>query len=355
MRKDARTIERFGRQSGPDVLLLVGPGYDRQTFVLSESILRQVSPRWGSLLSSPSISKGQCCRWFSKKTKTLNLRDDRPESIRLVLLIATLQFDKVPKALDFVDIVHLTDVAVRYEAHSLLAGYMDGWLAPYRDRLREWGYEGWLYIAQQFRYEVEYAELAKFIVMHCEVDSTGEKLMVSGSSCAIGGRIPLDTLAQIHENRRQLLCNILKATYDLWTRISRGTNCKLTQASDPNVQRQCAAVNLLALTAHLRALGLFPMLRTPTSIQSSPRDLSLRLADISNTLRIEHVVTARRRSSAPAEPAKHTRCHVGFKLRAAMTSIMEDVRWSTSRLHLAGRHDKEQCGKYLCPASRNTI
>jgi len=186
MRKHATTIERFGKSAGRDVFLLVGSACNRRRFVLSESILRQLGPRWKSLLSSASTSTGHCCSRLRKRPKMLNLRDDRPESIRIILLIATLQFDKVPKALDFADIVHVTDVAVRYEAHSLLAGYMDGWLDPYRDRLRSRGYEDWLYIAKQFGYEAEYAELAWFLVVNCEVDPSGEKLVRSGSSCAMG-------------------------------------------------------------------------------------------------------------------------------------------------------------------------
>lgn len=194
MRKHATANERFGQPAGRDVFLLVGSACNRRTFVLSESILRQLGPRWKCLLSSASTSSGHCSSRLHRRPKTLNLRDDRPESIRIVLLIATLQFDKVPKVLDFSDIVHVTDVAVRYEAHSLLAGYMDGWLDPYRDRLRSRGYEEWLYIAKQFGYEAEYAQLAEFLVVNCEVDPSGKKLVRSGSPCAIGGRVPLDTL-----------------------------------------------------------------------------------------------------------------------------------------------------------------
>lgn len=193
---DSTKTERFGKALGPDVLLSVGPGSNRHTFILSESILRQLGPRWESLLSSSSTVKGQCKRLLTDTPKTLNLRDDQPEAIRILLLIATLQFDKLPKSLDFFELIHLTDVAVRYEAHQLLAGHMEGWLAPYRDRLEARGYEEWLYIAKEFGYEAEHKKLERCLVMSCEVDSFGERLTRSEASSALGGRIPVDTLSR---------------------------------------------------------------------------------------------------------------------------------------------------------------
>ena len=193
-------IERFGNANGPDVLLLVGYGGDCHSFLISESILYQLGPRWRCLLSNRSIMQpkglfsGLFGGRFSNSPKTLNLQREHPEAIRIILLIVTLQFIKVPETLDFPEIVHLADVAARYDAHSLLANRIDAWLAPYRERLLWPGYEEWLFIAHQFGYETEYLELAKYLAIHCEVESSGERLLAPGTPYTLEGRFPVDTL-----------------------------------------------------------------------------------------------------------------------------------------------------------------
>lgn len=125
--------ELFGRPAGPDVLLSVGNGADQFVCVLAESILRQLGPRWESLLSA---SAKHAKRFLHReRMKTINLRDEHPNAIRLILLIATHQYQKLPRMLDFPNIVHLAWMAERYGAQSLLVGYVDGWLTPYRNRL----------------------------------------------------------------------------------------------------------------------------------------------------------------------------------------------------------------------------
>lgn len=122
-------VERFGRPAGPDVLLSVGNGANQFVCVLAQSILRQLGPRWESLLSASAKHAKKILH--GKRMKTVNLRDENPNAIRLILLIATHQDQKLPKMLDFTEIVHPAWTAELYGAKSLLAGYVDGWLTPY--------------------------------------------------------------------------------------------------------------------------------------------------------------------------------------------------------------------------------
>ena len=189
-------VERFGKLVGPDALLLVGHGADRFVCVLAESILRQLGPRWEGLLSaqakyakrfrlrSHDLAKG--------RIKTVNLRDEHPNAIRIILLIATHQYQKLPRLLDFSEIVHLAKTAERYNAQSMLVGYVDVWLVPYRDRLISPGYEEWLLIAHQFGYGGEYQKLARFLAMNCEIDETGKLLLAPGSGAIVERLFPLE-------------------------------------------------------------------------------------------------------------------------------------------------------------------
>ena len=183
-------VERFGKLAGPDVLLLVGNGADKYVCVLAESILRQLGPRWESLLSAPA----KHARRFLHREwmKTINLRDEHPNAIRLILLIATHQYQKLPKMLDFHEIVHLARTAERYGAQSLLVGYVDSWLTPYRNRLTSPGYEEWLLIAHRFGYEDDYRKLARFLAMNSEIDETGKQLLAPGSGAFAERLFPLE-------------------------------------------------------------------------------------------------------------------------------------------------------------------
>jgi hypothetical protein len=126
------------------------------------------------------------------QTKTVNLRDEHSNAIRLILLVATHQYQKLPKMLDFPEIVLLARTVERYGAHSLLVGYVDDWLTPYRNKLISPGYEGWLLIAHQFGYEDEYRKLARFLAMNCGIDEAGKQLLTPGSGAIMEGLFPLE-------------------------------------------------------------------------------------------------------------------------------------------------------------------
>lgn len=191
----AKSIERFGKTKGPQVVLLVGhdglpSGFCQ--FLVSESCIQNLGRRWQELLSAQPVPKSK--RLFSKSPKIINLRDENANAIRIILHIAHLQFTKLPKRLDFEDLVHLADIAARYDARALLVSHIDLWLAPYREKLLHPGYEEWLFIAHQFGYETEYLELAKHLAIHCRVDPSGTWLLAPESDCILKGKFPIDAL-----------------------------------------------------------------------------------------------------------------------------------------------------------------
>lgn len=211
-------IECFGKFHGPEVLILVGHGGDCATFHLSQYYLHPLSDRWTALQGTQEnkLSRGLCrglfsgvfgrsfggifrnpfdrIPGFSKKPRILNLKGDYPDAIRILLRIATLEFTKLPERLDFPDLVRLAEVAARWDCHSVLAKFIEGWVAPYRDRLLHPEYEQWLYIAHEFGYEDEYLELSQHLAKHCSVDSQDRLIALDGSIFEKRGKFPLDTL-----------------------------------------------------------------------------------------------------------------------------------------------------------------
>ncbi|UPX15737.1 uncharacterized protein EKO05_0006176 [Ascochyta rabiei] len=311
----AKPTERFGRTEGPKVLLLVGHdglpgGFCR--FLVSQSCLEALGPRWQQLVSNRAKAKTR--RLFSTLPKTISLRDEHANAMRLIMHIAHLQFTKLPKQLDFRDMVHLADIAARFDAHGLVVSHIDAWLAPYRDRLLHPGYEEWLFIAYEFGYETEYLELAKHLAMHCRVDPSGTCLLVPGIGGLLEGKFPVDTLAHINEGRRQILADMLRATYELWRTISEGINCKVANEDEPNSREVCAAINLFNFTRYLRGLELFPMLKDTTTYQPSPQELSILLSNAQHIIPIGMTVSVGWRGSVPVRSGRHGRCHIGHQL-----------------------------------------
>jgi hypothetical protein len=194
-------IGRFGDNDDPKVLLLVGhddlPDGCRK-FLVSESCLRTLGPRWRNLMSSRSPQMPWMHKWlFSKSPVTVNLWDEEATVIRIMMHIVHLKFLKVPETLDWTDIVNLTDFVARYDNPTLLAPYIDRWLTPYKERLLDQGYEEWLLVAHQFGYETEYLELAKYLSIHCRADPTGAHLLAPGFPFTLEGKFPVDALGML--------------------------------------------------------------------------------------------------------------------------------------------------------------
>ena len=145
---------------------------------------------------------------------------------------------------------------------------------------------------------------------------------------------------------------MLKATYDLWASMSKGSNCKVASESTTHGQSGCAAINLLEFTNYLRAGGLFPMLRTVKTFQYSPYDLAAALSNAKNAIPVAETVSLSRRGSAPIQPPRHIQCHIGFQLAPIMAKILEDVSWPVEISTLM--HIKENGSEYqLDPAYAN--
>ncbi|KAF1925447.1 uncharacterized protein M421DRAFT_7922 [Didymella exigua CBS 183.55] len=364
------TIECFGEFEGPEVLLLVGHGGDCATFHIAESYLRHLGPRWKALqgVRAHRLSRGLFrgllsgvfggsyggvfrnpftgLRGFDKNPRILNLKGDYPDAIRILLQIVTMEFTKLPEKLDFPELVRLAEVAARWDCHAMLAKFIEGWAAPYRDRIFLPGYEQWLYIAHEFGYEDEYLELSRRLAICCSIDSQDRLVTPDGSVLEQRGIFPLDTLFQIHEGRRQILHSIIKALYDLWAIVANGSSCQLADETNSYDYRSCAGVNLIEFTEYLRGKGLFPMIKTVEPIRYSPFELA-RYVD---TELLSHTVDLDSEgSSSPRPTPPHIDCHVGFQLGPVMQNILDNARWPVE-ISIVDRIRSNTCEYRLDPA-----
>lgn len=213
-------IECLGHFEGPEVIIMVGHGGDCATFHLVASYLHTMGRRWRALQGrrANEISRGLFKGFFSsmfgrklggvfrspfsgipgfdRNPRILSLKGDYPDAIRIILQIGTHEYTKLPTKLDFPELVRLAEAAARWESHALIAPFIDAWVAPWRARMCNPGYEQWLYIAHEFGYEDEYLDLSRRLATHCSVDAQDRLLALNGTILEQRGRFPLDTLCK---------------------------------------------------------------------------------------------------------------------------------------------------------------
>ena len=220
-------IECLGDFMGPEVLIMVGHGGDCATFHLAEGYLHGMGTRWRALRGKRAnrISRGLFGGLFSgifgrkfggvfrspfaetpgldKNPRILNLKGDYPDAIRIILQIGTHEFPKLPKKLDFPDLVRLAEAAARWDSHALLAPFIDEWVAPWRARMFNPRYEQWLYIAHEFGWEEDYLKLSRHLATHCSVDAQDRLLALDGTVLEHRGKFPFDTLCKPFERGKK--------------------------------------------------------------------------------------------------------------------------------------------------------
>lgn len=165
-------------------------------FIVSRPHMIALSPRWKEVVSRQSKLQAKIIRrpfWGRKATTHVVLPSDDAAAVRLVLCIAHLQYDKLPKKLDFQELVRLAEVAERYELNPILLPHVKPWLQHYISRLLEPGYEQWLYIAWQFGFEEEFLKLACHLALRCAVNDGGQ-LLIPTTDQVVEGRFPKGVL-----------------------------------------------------------------------------------------------------------------------------------------------------------------
>lgn len=203
-------IEYFGDSDDSKVLLLVGHddmSDGSRQFLVSESYLRALGPRFKALMSTRSPRKWwlpKWPKWLSRRSPVaINLWDEEVNVVRVMMQVIHHNFKALPLALDWTVIVNLTDFVARYDCHTLLSPYIDGWLRPYKDKLYEVGYEEWLLVAFQFGYEAEYLELAKHLAIYAHANDAGTSILAPSFPFDLKGKFPVDTLGMFasHSSR----------------------------------------------------------------------------------------------------------------------------------------------------------
>ena len=117
-----------------------------------------------------------------RTTREIFLPEDSADIMRLIMLVAHLDSARLPAQLGLSELVRLAETSERYNVSRILVPYLDSWLAPHRERIKDPGYEQWLVVAYYFGLEKDYLQLSDYFVLNCQIDSEGN-LLHPVSSC----------------------------------------------------------------------------------------------------------------------------------------------------------------------------
>jgi hypothetical protein len=136
---------------------------------ISRSHIANLSDLWDKAIKQNTLHKSL----FNFRVPHIVSQDD-PRALALLLYILHWNTRMLPQTLTLDELVHLAQLAERYDLNHILINYLDLWLAPHRERILEPGYEQWLYVAWQFGLEEDYLRLANHLTINCAINAKGQ-------------------------------------------------------------------------------------------------------------------------------------------------------------------------------------
>jgi len=161
---------------GGDVKILLSNPEDPETptsALACSSCLSIASTVWKKFLYPP---------WSDSTSPVaqLDFSSDDLVTITLLLRIAHLQFQNIPKKLSYERLFQMAIVCDQYSCAGLVAPWLESWLSDEKTSSKEDGKEGWLFIAWVFGRESIFEQLAKKLLYEVKTNEEGHCLMKNG-------------------------------------------------------------------------------------------------------------------------------------------------------------------------------
>ncbi|KAF4534771.1 Nuclear pore protein [Lasiodiplodia theobromae] len=143
-----------------------------RTYVVSSKAMSLVCSAWKSMLSRNNGFKEGT---LVESNCAIPLPDDDPEALELLLNIAHMRFERIPKTLTFDDLLAVADLTEKYGAVKILRPWLKDWLKDIEHLVKEPGYEEWLFIAWAFGEEEIFTRLSNRLVREVHLVKDGEE------------------------------------------------------------------------------------------------------------------------------------------------------------------------------------
>lgn len=268
-------------------------------FKVSSQVLCIASPVFRAMLGPSSSFKEACelrASAVSSEPYVLQLGEDDPQALVVVLNALHLQGSKVPISISFQNLVDLAIICDKYDCAPGVTLWADVWTEVWKKYALEPGFERWLFISWTFGIDEIFMSLSKKLIMEGEFEWNNPRSLllkghpiddmlipepVMGKSLAshyhaIPGSHRVQ-LASILEQRSNTLRDMLQCTLSYIERYTLAwgrTFCKSTRTE------KCDTMILGSLIREFRSKGLIPtheefLLRSIADVEKTIRGLKI--------------------------------------------------------------------------------
>ncbi|KAK0609256.1 hypothetical protein DIS24_g12375 [Lasiodiplodia hormozganensis] len=150
--------------NGDTRLLLKQPNGspDKKIFVVSYKTMCLVCDSWDRILNPTGYSRE------TRHGHTISLPHDDWKALEIILNIAHLQFDLVPRKIDFHLLLEVAVLTEKYGATKIVRPWYRKWMKHNRKLGTEPGHEEWLWITWAFGEDQKFEKLAMKLVLELE-------------------------------------------------------------------------------------------------------------------------------------------------------------------------------------------
>ncbi|KAK8188458.1 uncharacterized protein BKA78DRAFT_297987 [Phyllosticta capitalensis] len=167
-------------------------------FIVSSKAMSMACTVWNSMLNG-KFKEAQT----TSGEREVELPDDDPTGLAILLRIAHLQFDLVPKELEFAVLLQITVLTDKYDMTRLILPWAPSWVEKLANRIR-WtapGYEEWLWIAWELGQRYKFENLALHLAITTQIHEDGRCMTKNGKildPCGGSQQFPPDIIGTNH-------------------------------------------------------------------------------------------------------------------------------------------------------------
>lgn len=129
-----------------DSTVTVKNSVSSRIFLVCSAALRLANPAWTPLLDPP----GQSLDAATQNKGVILFTNDDPDAFLIILRIAHLQFNELPRLVTFETLLELTITCHKYDTFRLVRPFFPKWLECLAPDCHRAGWEEWLFIAWTF-------------------------------------------------------------------------------------------------------------------------------------------------------------------------------------------------------------
>ncbi|KAK8223642.1 hypothetical protein HDK90DRAFT_97554 [Phyllosticta capitalensis] len=332
-------ITRF--DNAGDLRLLVWdqtPEAVQRVFIVSSKAMSMACVAWNSMLNG-SFKEAQP----TSGEREVELPDDDPAALEVLLNIAHLRFDWVPSWLYFNVLLQVTVLTDKYDMTRLIRPWATSWFqtAQRLVSVTQSGYEEWLWIAWELGQTHTFETLATHLVKSVRVDNNGNCTTNTGKlldPCrSTGQQFPPGIIESLQQARLKVISDLLEIYYStldkfIGQNLVGSSICQGT-LNDRGHRQECDELTFGSLSFALRRAGFSLQRVYAPVITNSVDELLVRLRSI--TVNSYHTPTPSTASLAlfPGRMDECANCRLNNQLTEAVGRVENSIPSAVTDVH----------------------